>query len=110
MSTIEESFDQYRNDLAGLLKKIDVDLAMRIMHLERKMPDVEPRVELEIRTKHGTDLPGLAYLISSKFGFQTMVQGHHVLAVGRATINDVFRLSQSSTIEFIGGNASIASY
>jgi hypothetical protein len=110
MSAIETSFDQYRNELAGLLKKIDVDLAMRIMHFERKMPDVEPHVELLVSARRGTNLSDLAYAISSKIGFQTMVQGHHILVAGRATIDDVYDLSLNPVIEFIEGTVSIASY
>jgi hypothetical protein len=110
MSVIEASFDQYRGELSGLLKKIDVDLAIKIMHFERKMPDVEPRVELLVTAKHGTNLSNLSYAISSRLGFQTMVQGHHVLVVGRATIDDVYKLSENPTIEFIDGNVTIASY
>lgn len=110
MSVIEASYDQYRDELAELLKKIDVDLAMKIMHFERKLPDVAPRVELHVRPKHGTNLSDLSYAISSKLGFQTMIQGHHILVAGRATIDDVFALSQNPKIEFIDGSVTIASY
>lgn len=109
MSVIEASFDQYRKDLSEILKKIDVDLAMRIMYFERRLPDVEPHVELLVRVK-GANPSALAYKISSKFGFQTMVQGHHVVVAGRATIDDIFNLSQHDAIEFITGNVSAASY
>ncbi|MEM4378687.1 MAG: hypothetical protein QXX85_06870 [Candidatus Nitrosotenuis sp.] len=110
MSVIESSFDQYRKELSKTLGKVDVDLAIKIMYLERKLPDVEPRVELDLKIKNGSDMQRLAYELSSRFGFQCSVHGEHILLVGRATIDDVHRMSQDQAIEHISGTVSAASY
>lgn len=110
MSVIESSFDQYRKELSEILGKVDVDLAIKIMYLERKLPDVEPRVELDLKIKNGSDIQLLSYELSSKFGFQSSVHGEHILLVGRATIDDVHRLSQNQAIEYVSGTVSAASY
>ena len=83
---------------------------MKIMHYERKMPDVEPRVELQISAKPGTNLSSLSYMINTKLGFQTMIQGHHVVVVGRANIDKVVEMSKNPSIEYIDGSVTIASY
>jgi hypothetical protein len=110
VSVIESSFDQYRKELEGMLGKIDVDLAIKIMYLERKLPDVEPHVELDLKIRDGVNAQSLAYELGSDFGFQSAVHGEHILLVGRATIDDVFRLSQNKAIEYVRGAASAASY
>ncbi|MEM2786112.1 MAG: hypothetical protein QXW38_03825 [Candidatus Nitrosotenuis sp.] len=110
MSVIESSFDQYRKELSKTLGKVDVDLAIKIMYLERKLPDVEPRVELDLKIKNGSDMQRLAYELSSRFGFQCSVHGEHILLVGRTTIDDVHRMSQDQAIEHISGTVSAASY
>jgi len=110
VSAIESSFDHYREELANMLKKIDVDLAMRVMYLERRLPDVEPHVELDAKIKDGVDRLMLSYEINSRFGFQTSIQNDHLILVGRAKMDDIFSLSQNPSIEFISGNATAASY
>ncbi|MEO9309938.1 MAG: hypothetical protein ABI337_06550 [Nitrososphaera sp.] len=110
MSAIESSFEQYKKELSKLLGKVDVDLAIKIMYLERKLPDVEPRVELDLKIKNGSDMQRLAYELSSKFGFQSSIHGEHIFLVGRATIDDVHRLSQNEAIEYVSGAVSAASY
>ncbi|HXG74256.1 MAG TPA: hypothetical protein VNK44_05525 [Candidatus Nitrosotenuis sp.] len=110
VSAIESSFDQYRKELSEMLGKVDVDLAIKTMYLERKLPDVEPRVELDLKIKSGSDMQRLAYKLSSKFGFQSSVHGEHLLLVGRATIDDIHKLSQDQSVEHISGTVSAASY
>ena len=46
---IELSYDSFLLQLAEKLKKIDVELAMKLMYLERKLTDVDPHVDLSIK-------------------------------------------------------------
>lgn len=110
MSAIEASFDSYRKELEKMLGKIDVDLAIKIMYLERKLPDVEPKVELDLKIKNGIDPGKLGYELCSKYGMQSAVHKNHLILVGRATIDDVFEISKHEEVEYVSGSVTAASY
>lgn len=111
MSEIEDSFDEYKERLSGMLdNKIDVDLAMKIMYLERKLPDVEPKVELDIRMSKVFNMSAFMSLINEKFGFQVSTHSNHLTAVGRVNMDKLAHLASNQEIEWIAGSATPASY
>ncbi|CDI06391.1 conserved hypothetical protein [Candidatus Nitrosotenuis uzonensis] len=111
MSEIEDSFDEYKERLSGMLEnKIDVDLAMKIMYLERKLPDVEPKVELDIRVSSESNTLSFLHKINQKFGFQTSARHNHLTAVGRINMDKLAKLASNQEIEWITGSATPASY
>ena len=107
---VETSYDRFLADLDRKLVKIDVELAMKLMYLERKFPEVEPNVELSIKLKSGADAKEKAYAINKKFGWRTASRGNHVTVAGRANLEDLIRLSSSSYVEEVSGTANPASY
>ena len=111
MSVIEASFDEYRAYVSKLLQnKIDPDLAMKIMYLERKLSDVEPKAELDIRVKDEKAVSRLKDEISAKFGYQISSQHNHLMVIGRANVEKLAKLASHPDIEWITGNATPASY
>jgi hypothetical protein len=111
MSVIEASFDEYRTYVSKLLlNKVDPDLALKIMYLERRLPDVEPKAELDIRTKNEKVASKLKDEINAKFGYQVSSHQNHLTATGRANVDKLAKLASHPDIEWISGNATPASY
>jgi hypothetical protein len=111
MSSIEASFDEYRAQLTSKMhNKVDADLAMKIMYLERKLPDVEPKVDLDIKVKNEATALLLKDEVAIKFGFQTSCHKNHIIASGRTNVERLAKIASHSAIEWISGNATPASY
>jgi hypothetical protein len=111
MSTIEQSFDQYKAVLSDMFQnKVDPDLAMKIMYLERKLPDAEPKVELDIEVNPRADASEMAYQINSKFGFQASAHKNHLTVVGRTNVDKLAKLAAHPDIKWISGLATPASF
>ena len=111
MSQIEAKYDSFRNSLRETLRNVDIDLMLKIMYLERKLPDVPPHVELEIYLKPGVDLKNKENALKAKYGFPTTLLGSHgVLAVSQMSMDLVASIAQDSDIEKISGKATPASY
>ncbi len=111
MSEVEMSYDNYLVELSNKFHgKVDVNLALKIMYLERKFPDVEPRVDVDIKTRSGINNQKMAYLIQSKFGLSTAVHGAVIFGSGRLDIENLVKLASHQDVESIHGTASAASY
>ena len=111
MSLVEAQYDQFQASLRELVKNVDVNLMMKIMYLERTLPDVAPRVELEIYYKQGIDLKNKENILKEKYGFPTSMLGTHgVFAVGQMSMELVVSVAQDQDIEQISGKATPASY
>ncbi|MBI5377898.1 MAG: hypothetical protein HZA82_04675, partial [Thaumarchaeota archaeon] len=101
MSQVETRYDQFLSELQSVLQNIDVSLAMRIMYLERKFPDVDPCVDLSIKFKKGVDLEKKEFQINAKFGLATSSRDEHVYASGQLDMENLLLLSSGSDIEKI---------
>ena len=111
MSNVEASFDEYKVHLEHMLyDKVDADLAMKIMYLERKLPDVEPKVELDIKVRNDGRAQNLKDLFGDKLGYQVSCHRNHITAVGRISIERLAKIASHSDIEWIAGSATPASY
>ncbi|MCA9811684.1 MAG: hypothetical protein KC483_02345 [Nitrosarchaeum sp.] len=111
MSQIEAHYDQFQSSLKQIVKNVDVDLMMKIMYLERKLPDAPPHVELEIYLKQGQNPKRKEEALKSKYGFPTSLLGDHgVIAVGQMSMDMIAEISQDADIEHISGKATPASY
>lgn len=111
MSEVEVSYDNYLAELRDrLYGKVDVNLALKIMYLERKFPDVEPRVDIDIKTRSSINNQKMAYELQSKFGLSIAIHGTEILGSGRLDIENLVKLASNQDIESIHGTASAASY
>ena len=111
MSNVEASFDEYKAILAHMLNdKVDADLAIKIMYLERKLPDAEPKAELDIRVRDEAVAKHLKDWFGDKLGYQVSCHKNHVTAVGRTSIERLAKIASHSDIEWISGSATPASY
>ena len=111
MSQIETQYDMFLTSLNETIPNVDVNLMLKIMYLERRLPDVAPHVEIEIELKPGTNRVKKNEQIKSKYGFQTSHLGEHDLfAVGQMSMDLVAELAKNSDIEKISGIATPASY
>ena len=111
MSNIESSFDEYKDSLVQMLYgKVDADLAMKIMYLERKLPDVDPRVDLDIEAKNEAAASNLKNMFAAKFGYLTSNHKNHLSLTGRINIEKLADIASYTDIEWISGSATPASY
>jgi hypothetical protein len=111
MSTAENIYDGFLSNVEKALGKIDLELALQIMLLERKMPDVFPMVELEIHYKNGVDVDSKVSYVRDRYGF--LVSGHgknEILARGNMNIDTLNEIARDSQIEKLTGSVSVASY
>jgi len=111
MSTAENIYDGFLSNVEKALGKIDLELALQVMLLERKMPDVPPMVELEIHYKSGVDTDSKVSYVRDRYGF--LVSGHgknEILARGNMNIATLNEIAQDSQIEKLTGSVSVASY
>ena len=56
MSQVKIQYDEFLSLISQTVANVDVNLLMKIMYLEKKLPDVPPKVELDIKYKLGVDL------------------------------------------------------
>ena len=111
MSNIEASFDEYKANLVHMLyDKVDADLAMKIMYLERKLPDVEPKVELDVKVKNDIIAQNLKNWFGAKLGYQVSCHKNHITVVGLISIEKLAKIASYSDIEWISGSATPASF
>lgn len=111
MSQIETQYDTFLMSLKETVKNVDVNLMLKIMYLERQLPSVAPKVELEIKLKSGINQARKERDIRSKYGFQMSTLGEHDLfAVGQMNMDLVSKIANDSDIEKISGVATPASY
>ena len=111
MTNAEMIYDGFLANLDKALGKIDMELALKVMLYERKMPDVYPSVELEVHYGEGTDISRKVEELRTRYGFEVAAYGHNeVLAKGNMSIAMIGIISQDPQIEKLGGSASVASY
>jgi hypothetical protein len=80
------------------------------MYLERKLPDVAPRVELHIEYKSGVEPMNKQEKFRTKYGFQTQTSINGLIVVGQISIDLIEKISRDPDIEHISGTATPASY
>lgn len=106
---LETQYDSFLDQLVSKLGKIDLKLATDVMYYERNFTDVEPKVELDIHYRPGTDLNRKKYEL--EYNYMVAREGEHGLrVVGLASLNDIVNLSRDPDVEKISGFATCASY
>jgi hypothetical protein len=107
---IEVSYNEYHNQLKHKLPNVDPDLLLKIMYLERKFPDVEPKADIVITFSDEKDMKMRAYKIQEIFGLSAAVHKNSLIASGRLNVENLFKLASNPNISYIEGNATPASY
>ena len=110
MSQIEAQYNEFTNSITQTLSNVDVDLLLKIMYLERKLPDAPPMVELIIDYNSGTNIQSKQEAIRAKYGFPMNVGEHGLTLVGQMTVPLIEELSKDRDVKFISGKATPASY
>ena len=110
MSQIEMQYDEFLSSVGKTISNVDVNLLVKIMYLERRLTDVDPRVELHIEYKSSVDPMKKQEEMRAKYGFPTQTSVHGLTAVGQMTINMIEDISKDKDVRFISGNATPASY
>ena len=111
MSNVEASFDEYKAILVHMLNdKVDADLAMKIMYLERKLPDAEPKADLDIRVRDDAVAQNMKDWFGDKLGYQVSCHKNHITVIGRMSIERLAKIASNPDIEWISGSATPASF
>lgn len=107
--SVEIQYDNFLDQLVSKLGKINLKLATDVMYYERNFTDVEPKVELEIHYRRGTNLDKKKYELESKY--MVAREGENGLrVVGLASLSDIIEIAKDTDIEQINGFATCASY
>ena len=110
MSQVEIQYDEFLSSISKSISNTDVNLLVKIMYLERRLPDVAPRVELHIEYKSNIDPIKKQEKIRAKYGFPIQPGLGGLTAVGQMDINMIEDISKDQDIKHISGNATPASY
>jgi hypothetical protein len=110
MSQVEIQYDKFLSSIGQTIANVDVNLMMKIMYLERRLPDVAPRVELHIEYKSGVEPMNKQEKIRAKYGFQTQTSINGLTVVGMISIDVIEEISKDQDIKHISGTANPASY
>ena len=110
MSQIEINYEGFLSSIRQLIPNMDADLMVKIMYLERKLPDVYPRVELHVEYKDGIDTLKKQEQIRAKYGFPMQVSTHGITMVGQMNIELIEGISKDKDIKHISGVTTPASY
>lgn len=113
MSVVESKYEEFLSDLKKMIGPIDVNFAMRLMYLERKMakslqPTIMPHVVLTIKYKQGTNRDAKLSAIRTKYGHmsENLDDPNEILSSGYMKMDDVLEISSDPDIENISGKAS----
>lgn len=110
-SNAEPVYDSFLASLGKILPKIDVELAMKVMYYERKFPDVEPCVSLDIHYKDRTNLIKKQHEYSSRYGFSSARMEQAELSIrGNMNLGTVQEISNDPDVTKITGSVTCASY
>lgn len=107
--SVETQYDNFLDQLVSKIGKISLKLATDVMYYERTLTDVEPKVELEVHYRRGTNLAKKKYELESKYMVAREGQSG-IRAVGLASLNDIIDLAKDTDVEKIDGFATCASY
>ena len=110
MSQVEVEYDQFLSSIAQKIINTDVNLLVKVMYLERQLPDVAPRVDLHMEFKPNVDPMAKQDQFRAKFGFPTQTSEHGLTVVGQMNIDLIERISKDPDIEHMSGRATPASY
>jgi len=110
MSQVEAHYDNFQSLLQDMIKNVDVNLMLKIMYLERKLPDAPPRVDLDIEFKSGTNLKNKDNQLKAKYGFPSSVGEHGISIIGKMNMSLVEAIASDPDVVKISGRATPASY
>ena len=110
---IENLYDNFLNRVAAAYPKVNNNLLVKIMALERKFPNSLPHVHLEVDFKEGIDIDRPKYDISEKHHVQVAVhrwEKTKLVVTGMMDVNAVAEISSHDSVTQIVGSASAAYY
>lgn len=107
--SIGTQYDNFLDQLVDKLGKVSLKLATDVMYYERNFTDVEPKVELDIHYRDGTNMDKKKYELESTY--MVAREGKTAIrAVGLASMNDILELARDPDVKEISGFATCASY
>ena len=110
---IENLYDNFLNRVAAAYPKVNNNLLVKIMALERKFPNSLPHVHLEVDFKEGIDIDRPKYDISEKHHVQVAIhrwEKTKLVVTGMMDVNAVAEISSHDSVTQIVGSASAAYY
>lgn len=121
MSQVDTEFDDFVESLKKQLGKVDIDLALKTLYLERQITRGDkPKVELFVCYRPGSDLEKKKYELNEAFpclsttSFTNNVKVENcerVIKVECLTdLKTIHKLSEDDDIEKVYGTASLGSF
>ncbi len=120
MQQIEKQYNEFVTEFGKSLGKVDVSLGLKIMNLKRKFPETDPKVELRVCYRPGTNLEKKQVELDNYFACisttyvkkqRGMPDCEDTLRVECLTdLDTVYKISQDPDVISIHGTASLSSY
>ena len=111
MSVVESKYNNFISELQQTVKNVDVNLMLKVMYLQRILPDVPPLVELHIELKPEVNRDAKKSYINAKYGYPVSSIGEHgVLTKGQTSIKNIIQIAEDPDVVEISGTATPASY
>jgi len=120
MSEIEKQYDNFIAEFEKHLGKVDVSLALKALYLQKKLPDVTPKLELYVCYRPGTDLEKKRIELHKKFSCLSSTfftenskvpNCERTLKVECLTdLKTIYEVSKDEDIDSITGEASLGSH
>ncbi len=120
MQQMEKQYDEFVTEFGKNLGKVDVSLGLQIMNLKRKFPETDPKVELRLCYRPGTNLEKKQVELDNYFACisTTYVKKQRGMADCEDTLrvecltdlDTVYKISQDPDVISIHGTASLGSY
>ena len=110
ISQVEIQYAAFLSKIKQTISYMYVNLLMKIMHLERKLTDVPPKVESHLECASDVDSLRKQNMIRAKCGFPTQMSSHGSTAVGQMNVGLIEEISKDSYIKHVSGTATPASY
>ena len=110
---IENLYDNFLNRVAAAYPKVNNNLLVKIMALERKFPNSLPHVHLEVDFKEGIDIEHPKYDISEKHHVQVAIhrgEKTKLIVTGLMNVSTVTEIASHQSVISIIGSASAAYY
>lgn len=108
--SVEAQYDQLISTINQSIATVDPELAVKIMYLERKLPDASPRVELDIEYNKGVDVERKQDIVRFRYGFPIQPTDHGLVATGQINMGIIEEIAKDKDVKHITGKASPSSY
>jgi Trp operon repressor len=108
--SVENEYDRFLTIIKQTMPQVETNFLLKIMYLERALPDVSPRVEMHVEYKEGVNVERKQEIVRQRYGLPVQPVDEGLIADGQINVGMIEEFCQDSDIKHISGQATPASY